>query len=152
MFLKTSLENHELTETSFSILKSQNLQRGSPQLPLLGNPGLPLKGVAGQVAFFSLTAGGCFCRFLKNHTFCCQFSRSVVSDSLFMYLFLAVLGFPCFCTGFLELWQAGAILRCQVPRFLISVASLVAENRLLGAQVSAVVTPEPRGSSCGTRA
>ena len=43
-------------ETSFGILKLQSLQRGSSQLPLLGDRGLPLKGVVGQVAFFSLIA------------------------------------------------------------------------------------------------
>ena len=58
-------------ETSLGILKSQSLQRGSPQL-LLGDPGLPLKGAVGQAAFFSPKAGGCFCGFLKNHTFGCH--------------------------------------------------------------------------------
>ena len=48
-----------------------------------------------------------------------------------MYLFLAVLDLHC-CTGFSLV---------AVHRLLIVVASLVAEQRLLGSQASAVVAP-----------
>ena len=47
----------------------------------------------------------------------------------YLYLFMAVLGFHCFCVGFLYLWRVG-LLFVMVHRLLIAMASLVEEHGL----------------------
>ena len=47
----------------------------------------------------------------------------------YLYLFMAMLGFRCFCVSFLYLWQLG-LLFVMVHRLLIAMASLVEEHGL----------------------
>ena len=68
-----------------------------------------------------------------------------------MYLFLAVLDLHC-CTGFSVVAESGGYSLVAVLRFLIVVASLVAERRLESFQASVVAVPgllEHRLNSCG---
>ena len=81
--------------------------------------------------------------------------------NLFIYLFLAALGLPCWTRAFSSCGERG-LLFVAVQGLLIAVASLVVEHRALGAQASVVVARglsncgswalERRLSSCGARA
>ena len=62
----------------------------------------------------------------------------------YLYLFMAVLGFHCFCAGFLYLWRVG-LLFVMVHRLLIAMASLVEEHGLQSVQALIVVV---YGLSC----